>query len=665
MPTTSGRPRVRDFTRPSYTSLASDPGLSSPSSIPARPEGRAYAPSSSHHLLPPTFSSYLLPPSSCPLSARARESTPTRRTTAPRTDKIHLSPRRGRVRLKNHADAQLIPLLIASLALPRRPSGRSHRAASVRGLVGDQSGLPVARGERACGARRYRRVASRDDRRGGRFALAELESGTYRFDVTLAGYGAYTRQAQLAVGQDLWLDVPLAVAVRQDVDVSAPFVPIDRDSPALGTLIDRASGHAACRSTAATFSSSRCWRRGRRRRRRDRRARCAATSPSPSTARARTSTPTCSTASTTSTRSSAPPGVRPPVDAHPRVRGRDVDLRRVVRPQRRAARSTWSRGPAPTASPAPPTSSSATARSTRATHFAPENEPAPDYNRQPVRRLDRRARSSATARSSSPTTRARGCAKAITRVTNVPTRGRAAAATSRSRCSARRSIRLPASRFPAAAFRPFAAQPDWPRDRGALSAAEPQRRRSPTSSRRPTRRRRRRSVRRAARPRVRRARRAGPRGYSFSDRRLFEPFAGAGFSLAARASATTSPARARTSPLAYTQPVGASLVNDVARRLQPRGDRRVRRRTRRSTTHRSGLPRCATNPRDAGPEPDLDRRLLAARATSTTTRRRARPTRSRSATRRPGRAARTSSSSAASGTACGSARIATCRRAAS
>jgi hypothetical protein len=68
--------------------------------------------------------------------------------------------------------------------------------------------------------------------------LPELEVGEYRFDVTLSGYGTYTRQAQLAVGQDVWLDIPLAIAIRQDVDVSAPFVPIDRDSAALGTLID-------------------------------------------------------------------------------------------------------------------------------------------------------------------------------------------------------------------------------------------------------------------------------------------------------------------------------------------------------------------------------------------------------------------------------------------
>ena len=33
--------------------------------------------------------------------------------------------------------------------------------------------------------------------------------------------------------------MPLAIAVRQDVDVSAPFIPIDRDSAALGTLIDQ------------------------------------------------------------------------------------------------------------------------------------------------------------------------------------------------------------------------------------------------------------------------------------------------------------------------------------------------------------------------------------------------------------------------------------------
>jgi len=115
---------------------------------------------------------------------------------------------------------KLIPLLIASLALTASSVGAQPSRASVRGLVRDQSGLPVARANvrAARGDTGESRLVITDE--GGRFALAQLEVGEYRFDVTLAGFAAYTRQAQLAVGQDVWLEVSLSVAVRQDVDVS-------------------------------------------------------------------------------------------------------------------------------------------------------------------------------------------------------------------------------------------------------------------------------------------------------------------------------------------------------------------------------------------------------------------------------------------------------------
>jgi Carboxypeptidase regulatory-like domain/TonB dependent receptor-like, beta-barrel len=132
---------------------------------------------------------------------------------------------------------KLIPLLALSVVLATPALAQSSRA-SVRGRVTDQAGAPLARAavRAARGDTGESRSVTTDE--SGRFSLPELEVGEYRFDVTLTGYGTYTRQAQLAVGQDVWLEIPLAIAIRQDVDVSAPFVPIDPDSAGLGTLID-------------------------------------------------------------------------------------------------------------------------------------------------------------------------------------------------------------------------------------------------------------------------------------------------------------------------------------------------------------------------------------------------------------------------------------------
>jgi hypothetical protein len=133
---------------------------------------------------------------------------------------------------------KLIPLLALTFVLHALPALAQSPRGSVRGRVTDQAGGPLARAtvRAARGDTGESRSATTDE--AGRFSLPELEVGEYRFEITLTGYGTSTRQAQLAVDQDLYLDVPLGIAVQQDVDVSAPFVPIDRDSAALGTLID-------------------------------------------------------------------------------------------------------------------------------------------------------------------------------------------------------------------------------------------------------------------------------------------------------------------------------------------------------------------------------------------------------------------------------------------
>ena len=136
---------------------------------------------------------------------------------------------------------RIIKLTIVGLALVSALAAgahaQSHRA-SVRGRVTDPAGAPLAGAEvRATreGTNELRRTTTDE---GGRFALPELGVGSYRFEVALSGYRALSTRVELRVGQDLWLDAPMELTVSQGVEVSAPFLPIDRDSSAMATLID-------------------------------------------------------------------------------------------------------------------------------------------------------------------------------------------------------------------------------------------------------------------------------------------------------------------------------------------------------------------------------------------------------------------------------------------
>jgi hypothetical protein len=121
-------------------------------------------------------------------------------------------------------------------ALPA--SGQQHRSA-IRGVVIDPGAAPVPNVEV-----RVTREATNETRRvrsdeQGRFSVPELPAGTYRIDVEQRGYGPFVARAELAMNQELWLQVPLQLgAVVQAVEVTAPFIPVDRDTAALHTFID-------------------------------------------------------------------------------------------------------------------------------------------------------------------------------------------------------------------------------------------------------------------------------------------------------------------------------------------------------------------------------------------------------------------------------------------
>ncbi len=127
--------------------------------------------------------------------------------------------------------------VVAVVAAAPSVAAQSHRA-SVRGLVTDATGA-VLRGANVRATQQTtseRRTVTTDE--GGRFAVPELPVGSYVVEITLDGYRTHTTRAELAVGEELWLHVPLNPSIEQSVEVNAPLVPIDRDSAAMGTLID-------------------------------------------------------------------------------------------------------------------------------------------------------------------------------------------------------------------------------------------------------------------------------------------------------------------------------------------------------------------------------------------------------------------------------------------
>jgi hypothetical protein len=73
----------------------------------------------------------------------------------------------------------------------------------------------------------------------GRFAVVALPPGPYRIEVERTSYKKYVSRTDLQVNQELWLEVRLELgSVTEEVVVIAPVVPLEQESPALGTVID-------------------------------------------------------------------------------------------------------------------------------------------------------------------------------------------------------------------------------------------------------------------------------------------------------------------------------------------------------------------------------------------------------------------------------------------
>jgi hypothetical protein len=121
------------------------------------------------------------------------------------------------------------------------PVAAQQDRAVIRGVVLDPSGTPIPGVEV-----RITREATGEIRRSrsdetGRFAAPQLLPGTHRIDATHAGFGAFVGRIELTVDQDASMTVTLPLGnVVQAVEVPAQFVPVDRLSAAMSTLVDRA-----------------------------------------------------------------------------------------------------------------------------------------------------------------------------------------------------------------------------------------------------------------------------------------------------------------------------------------------------------------------------------------------------------------------------------------
>jgi Carboxypeptidase regulatory-like domain len=126
-----------------------------------------------------------------------------------------------------------------ALAIAVSSAAQTGRA-TIRGIVLDQTGarLPAVQVRVLREDTNETRQTVSDDQ--GNFAFAELAAGRYSIEAQRAGFTIYRHRAQLAVGQELWLEPELTVSATTTVTtggVEAREPLLERNSPALATWI--------------------------------------------------------------------------------------------------------------------------------------------------------------------------------------------------------------------------------------------------------------------------------------------------------------------------------------------------------------------------------------------------------------------------------------------
>ena len=130
----------------------------------------------------------------------------------------------------------LLGLLIAVPLAAQTPRAR------IRGVVLDQTGARLPGVQVHVLREETNEVREGVTEGSGHFAFLELPAGQYSIEARLTGFTIYRHRAELAIGQELWLEPQLAVTTTQAVTTGGPesLVPlVDRTSPAMTTLVDR------------------------------------------------------------------------------------------------------------------------------------------------------------------------------------------------------------------------------------------------------------------------------------------------------------------------------------------------------------------------------------------------------------------------------------------
>jgi hypothetical protein len=108
---------------------------------------------------------------------------------------------------------------------------------SVRGTVHDAAGQPVAGAaltvvREETGERRQAETGS-----SGEFTLAHLASGAHRLEIVAPGHAPYIRRLAVDVAQAIWIEARLGVTIAEQLRVSAPLRP-ESELPRRGTVVD-------------------------------------------------------------------------------------------------------------------------------------------------------------------------------------------------------------------------------------------------------------------------------------------------------------------------------------------------------------------------------------------------------------------------------------------
>jgi hypothetical protein len=115
---------------------------------------------------------------------------------------------------------------------------QSHRGA-IRGRVEDASGALVAGASVTAVNDATNETRTTTTGEAGVFTVAELAPGTWRMEIAAPGHKTHVQRLTLEVNQERRADIQLEIGALTDrVEVTAPLADIRRGSPAVGTVVD-------------------------------------------------------------------------------------------------------------------------------------------------------------------------------------------------------------------------------------------------------------------------------------------------------------------------------------------------------------------------------------------------------------------------------------------